>query len=265
MNPGPETPPPLQFDTVVPTRPADAAAPPAGVRCVACQQLVADEYFDINGHPVCAGCRDAASHQVQTPTGAGVLMRAAGLGIVAAILGAIVYYGVMALTNFEIGIVAIAIGYMVGYGIRLGTGGRGGRRFQVLAVVLTYWAVGLAYTPFVFSEAGNEQPAQVGDGVLQVGRGAGAGASTAPATPVAADDAAEGTGLGYALVVILGLTFALPVLSVVSSLPGGLISAAIIAFGMHQAWKMTSAPHLAISGPYRVGDAPVGGVPPLAS
>jgi hypothetical protein len=35
---------------------------------------------------------------------------------------------------------------MVGYGIRLGTRGRGGRRFQVIALVLTYWAIGLAYS-----------------------------------------------------------------------------------------------------------------------
>ena len=65
----------------------------------------------------------------------------------------------------------------------------------------------------------------------------------------------EGLGLGYAVVVLFGFTFALPVLSIMSSFPGGLISAAIIAFGMHQAWKMTATPQLAISGPYRVGAA----------
>ena len=39
---------------------------------------------------------------------------------------------------------------MVGWAIRKGTAGRGGRRFQILAAVLTYWAVGLAYTPLAF-------------------------------------------------------------------------------------------------------------------
>ena len=37
-----------------------------------------------------------------------------------------------------------------GLRVRKGAGGRGGRRFQILAVVLTYWAVGLAYTPLAF-------------------------------------------------------------------------------------------------------------------
>ena len=76
--------------------------------------------------------------------------------LVAAIPGAILYYAVIAITNFEIGIVAIAIGYMVGWAVRKGAGGRGGRRFQVLALVLTYWAVGLAYTPLRSSRSTEE-------------------------------------------------------------------------------------------------------------
>jgi hypothetical protein len=51
------------------------------------------------------------------------------------------------------------------------------------------------------------------------------------------------------------LSLGLPVLSVLGSMPGGLLSAAIIAFGMHQAWQMTAAPQLQVSGPYRVGAA----------
>lgn len=252
MSSGPDTP-PLQFDTVVPSLPVESAAEATGVRCVTCQQLLVDEYFDVNGQAVCATCKETVSEQAQTPAGAGPLLRAAGLGIVAAILGAVVYYGVIALTDLEIGIVAIAIGFMVGYGIRLGTKGRGGRRFQVLAVVLTYWAVGLAYTPLVFEAATSAEQQQTQDGAQ-------AAESTASATPDAGDatanDAGGGVSFGYALLVLFGLTFALPVLTVVSSMPGGLLSAAIIAFGMQQAWKMTGAPQLAISGPYRVGGVP---------
>ena len=70
----------------------------------------------------------------------------------AAIAGAAIYYAVIAIAHLEIGIVAILIGYMVGWGVRKGAGGRGGRRFQILAVVLTYWAVGLAYSPLAFEE-----------------------------------------------------------------------------------------------------------------
>ena len=34
-----------------------------------------------------------------------------------------------------------------------------------------------------------------------------------------------------------------------------LISAAIIGFGMRQAWLMTAAPQLVITGPYRIGSS----------
>ena len=54
------------------------------------------------------------------------------------------------------------------------------------------------------------------------------------------------------MLMLLAFTVALPVLSVVSSFPSGLISAAIIAFGMHQAWRMTAAPNVQITGPYRI-------------
>ena len=62
----------------------------------------------------------------------------------------------------------------------------------------------------------------------------------------------DGSHDGLRLVVLqsFGFSLALPVLSVVSSLPGGLISAAIIAFGMHQAWQMTGIPALEIPGPF---------------
>jgi len=59
-------------------------------------------------------------------------------------------------------------------------------------------------------------------------------------------------GLGIGLALLAGFSFALPVLAVIGSLPGGIISAAIIVFGMQQAWRMTGAPRLVITGPYRI-------------
>jgi hypothetical protein len=47
--------------------------------------------------------------------------------------------------------------------------------------------------------------------------------------------------------------FALPVMAVLGSLPSGLISALIIGFGMHQAWRMTGDARPRITGPHRVG------------
>ena len=229
----------LQFDTVLP--PAEEAArdpSAAGAACAMCSRAIEDQYFDVNGQSLCPQCREQVASHAETPRGAGAIGRALLFGGAAAVLGAILYYAVIAITRFEIGLVAIAIGYMVGYAIRMATRGRGGRRFQVMAVILTYWAVGLAYTPLAMRGASRQQ---------ETTQQSAASAEAAEAPSL------RRSLLGLALLV--GFTFALPVLVIASSLPGGLISAAIIAFGMHQAWRMTAAPQFEISGPYRVGAA----------
>jgi hypothetical protein len=240
----------LQFDKAVPAATASDLAAPQGVTCVDCKQTIADEYFDINGDAVCDHCRKQIVDQLATPAGLGVFGRAGLYGVAAAIAGAILYYAVIAITDFEIGLVAIAIGYMVGWGVQKATGGRGGRRFQVLAVVLTYWAVGLAYTPFAFRGMATE--AQTQQASATATPDASTPAAAEPAPPESADEPMTASQFVLAIVFMFVLSFALPVLSVMSSLPGGLISAAIIAFGMHQAWRMTGVPQLAISGPYRI-------------
>ena len=252
MNSDPATIKPLQFDTATPGLPAEAGISNAGVTCVACRRTLVDEYFDVDGQSTCPSCRNDIARYAETPREWGVLARACLFGFVAAILGAIVYYAVIAITEFEIGIVAIAIGYMVGYGIRMATKGRGGRRFQIMALVLTYWAVGLAYTPLVIAGVGNQEETQQASGNATGSTIAPADAPVAPDTP----DAADAPNLPLALALLVALTFALPVMVVAGSLPSGLISGFIIAIGMHQAWRMTAAPQPQITGPYRIGADP---------
>lgn len=235
---------PLQFDTAraaAPTSLADATQ----VTCSVCHRALSESYFDVNGQAACESCCRQLEQHAETPRQWGTFARAALLGFIGAVIGALLYYAVIAITDFEIGIVAIAIGYMVGYAIRLATAGRGGRRFQVLAVVLTYWAVGLAYVPFVFQGSSGQDPTT---------------AQTEPNSPaqeVAAPPAENAPpSLTLALTLLAAFSLALPVISIVGTLPSGLISAAIIAFGMQQAWRMTGAPQLQITGPYRIGPAP---------
>ena len=145
----------LQFDRVVSNAPGatDAAGQTAAI-CKACGKPIDRDYYHLNGKVACESCRHAIAAAVESPKGALPFVRAAGLGFIAAIAGAAIYYGVIALANLEIGIIAIAIGYMVGWAVRKGAGNRGGRRFQILAVALTYWAVGLAYAPLILTNSG---------------------------------------------------------------------------------------------------------------
>ena len=80
--------------------------------------------------------------------------------------------------------------------------GIGGRQYQIVAVALTYAAVGLAYAPLALGGLPS--------------------------------DAADLGKLALAVVT-------LPAVAVVRSLPSGLITALIIGIGMAQAWRMTGA------------------------
>lgn len=260
----------LQFDRVE-TTPRGDAPQSHGVTCAVCNRAIETEYYHANGKPICEQCRHVVMAATATPKSVGPLVLAALFGLGAAIAGAAIYYAVIAIANLEIGIVAILIGYMVGWAVRKGAGGRGGRRFQILAVALTYWAVGLAYAPLAFKEIVKPNRTKA-DSVASAAPVANDTAIVAnpPADPStvrasAASDSSTGAGVeatvsGRDFAIALGgvflLIFALPVLTVFGSMPFGLISALIIFIGMRQAWVMTGVPKLAISGPYKVGAGP---------
>ncbi len=298
-DPNAPAPEPLQFDRAidaaaddaapnadVAAAAADATAAPA-IECSACNASIKTYYYHVDGLTVCAKCKQTAERSGAAQRGGGALIKAFLLGGVAAVLGAAIYYGVIAITNFEIGLVAILIGFMVGFGVRMGAAGGGGRRYQVMALVLTYFAVGLAYTPLAFKGAMDARTPSADslsavdsieadsiDAVLAAEAAEEDSADVALAGDTDSDSAAAkptgaikiGLGralLGAGMIAVGGflMVFALPVIAVLGSLPSGLISAFIIGLGMHQAWKMTAGHNVSITGPYKVG----GDVPAIAT
>jgi len=236
----------LQFDRAVSSQPA---SPGLSVTCAACRKSIADEYYDVNGHTVCARCRTVLEASAETPAGMGPLAIAAACGFFAALAGSIIYYVILDFAHLEIGIVAVLIGYMVGYAVRKGARG-GGLRFQILAVVLTYAAVAFAYAPILIRgtiEAQNKKRATQQTQVT--------GSTQASVSPSAEPSSRriDPTAAVVGIATLLALSFALPVLIIFNTFPSGLISAFIILFGLRQAWKMTAAPHIQVLGPYRVG------------
>jgi hypothetical protein len=192
--------------------------------------------------------------QASTPQGWTFMARAGLFGLGAAVAGAAIYYAVIALANLEVGFVAILIGYMVGYAVRKGAGAQGGRRFQILAVALTYWAVGLAYTPLaLMGPDANEQKSATTASANSSGAPA-----VSPAAPLPAEENSTPSRGGFlvGLAILFGFIFALPVMVIVGSMPSGVISAFIILIGMRQAWQMTAAATLNVDGPFRIGTGP---------
>lgn len=256
----------LQFDRAVHEGPNGGTE--SGLACAMCGTPLRTQYFHVGEQPACGTCKEAvqrANEKAATQSRrAGIMARAFGFGLAAAVAGAILYYAVIALTGWEIGLVAIVIGFMVGFAVQKGSGSAGGRRYQILAVVLTYFAVGLAYAPLAFksfSEGGSPTDTAVADSAgssasTVASDTTGATESGAATTPAAPTTASSAPGMMVALGATFLFIFALPVMYIAGSMPSGLISAIIILVGMQQAWKMTAKVDVPISGPYKVGTGP---------
>ena len=256
----------LQFDRAVDPSAADAAG--GAPVCSACSKPIRMYYYDVDGATVCSTCKQGVERASGTGAGraTGGMLKVVLAGLGAAVAGAIIYYSVMEYLNLEIGYVAILIGFMVGYAVRSAAAGRGGRRYQLLAAGLTYFAVALAYAPFALRAgedgAGEDiaadsvavvsdvsDPGSADAAVASTDAGADADAATSDAIAPRIGVGGFAMGLGGGLLFVL----ALPVIVILGSMPSGLISAAIIGFGIHQAWSMTKAVQVAITGPFKVG------------
>lgn len=248
---------PLDFST-------SASPDTASATCAACKRPILDQYWSAGEAVVCGDCKAAVERgQQATPdvmSRAARFSRAALYGAGATVVGALIWYAVARLLNLEIGLIAILLGYLVGRAVFLGSGKRGGRRYQILAVFLTYLGIGLAYAPFALealressgAEADSARAAPSADSLADAGEPAPApGTAGEPSvTPGGNPDAA---GFLLAVGVLLLGILTLPVVISVGGLPGSLISLLIYGFAIVQAWRLTASATVAFTGPFRVG------------
>jgi hypothetical protein len=268
----------LNFDRAESASGADGAAPN---QCANCGKALSASYHTANGAPICSSCRGKLQSAVAPVRSPALLFKALAFGFAAAIVGAIIYYAVMRFLNLEIGLVAILTGWMVGKAMHTATAGRGGRLMQVSAGLLVYVSVAMAYFPFAVQQIREEiaaAPLELGVDVPEIERLVDSArvaalvdsmAAVAAADPnrdaamteVALTDAdrralreenAPDVNPLLGLIIVAGFAFALPLLAIVGSMPGGLISAAIIGFGIVQAWQLTGAPQIHFEGPFKL-------------
>jgi hypothetical protein len=197
----------LQFDTAVHSSPV-----PAEMTCAGCARPLLSVYHSVNAKPVCSDCRV----QLLNPP-AGSVVRAVLLGTAAGFAGWCVYFAILKLTDYQLGIVAILVGYLVGRGVNKGSAGRGGRTYQVLAVLITYVAITASYLPLILTEMAKRGSVGAGGWI-----------------------AAEIMALAY------------PMFAITES-PIGLV---ILGFGLWQAWTLNQAVELSVQGPFTVAGAP---------
>ena len=147
----------IQFDQ------AEYATPvPSDPTCDVCHRVVLDSYYEINGKVVCASCRQGVEAALRGGSRLGRVFKALVLGSAAALIGAVLYYAFVRITNVNFGPVAVVLGLMVGGAVRKGSGNRGGRFYQLLAVFLAYSSIAGMHVPALiegfqqFGQKGNE-------------------------------------------------------------------------------------------------------------
>jgi hypothetical protein len=246
--PAPPGPGGLQFDRA---EPAGAGTP--GLACAACKRAIGGDYYTAGPHPVCPECRGAILASLTGGSGFARFAKALILGAVAAAAGAGIYYGVLALTGYQIGFVAIIVGLMVGAAVKKGAEGRGGWRYQLLAMALTYVAIVSTYIPFIL-EAVRKQPPPAEASKEAPAPAAPQGQEPAPPPgPSAGQPSKELTAGGclFALVLIAGIALAAPFLAGLENLIGLLI----IGFALYEAWALNRKARVELAGPFRAPGA----------
>lgn len=241
------TDPNLQFDR------AEQAAPAAGATCGFCAQPIAGTYFEINGKVACLRCRGQIMAAWNRGSPRLRFAKALGLGAAAAALGAALYFGIEAVTGYELGLVAIVVGLLVGGAVRKGSDGRGGWRYQALAMFLTYSAVVATDSSLIARELTKEFRARADSVRARPDSGptlAGAtpGAPARPDSVTRAKRPAPGfLAVALGLAVLLALAYAAPIMIGVSS-PLHLVIAGI---AVYEAWKLNKGVVLRVTGPYQ--------------
>ena len=172
-------------------------------------------------------------------------------GTGAGLVGAVIWFAIRRIAHLEIGLVAIVLGFFVGKAVRKGSGNRGGRGYQVLAVLLTYCCIAANYMPDVL-EGGSRLATSIKQPMPRRRQAA----TTAPRTRRRKNQSGGPRFVpALALVVVAALVFVFSL--TVPFLPGAenIIGLLIIGFALWEAWKLNARRLLPISCPYQLGPA----------
>lgn len=238
------TPPPgdLQFDRVE----TEGAKAPG--TCAECGQPIRDVYYEVNGRVLCDRCRRKMQAKWSAGSSAGRFGKAVVFGLVAAAAGSALYYAVLALTGYEFGLIAIVVGLAVGVAVNKGSNGRGGWKYQALAMVLTYTSIVSSYVPLIIREA---QTQRVSDSLYVDSAASPLVLDSAPAVAASdsgSGDSAHASNAALAVLMGIGVIYAIPFLAGFQNI----IGIVIIAIGLYEAWKLNKRAERNVAGPFKV-------------
>jgi hypothetical protein len=141
---------------------AEYSSKPRSNRCQFCEQT-GGNYYRVNDAMACPGCVEKMISERAADKHA-AYVRAVTSGIGAAVAG-LVGYALIAilLQGWVISYMSLGVGWLVGTAMMKGSNGVGGRRYQIIAALLTYAAVSMAAVPisiYFASERGRQRETQ---------------------------------------------------------------------------------------------------------
>ncbi|MGE5325224.1 MAG: hypothetical protein ACM3SW_20315 [Actinomycetota bacterium] len=229
---------------------------PGGAFCKACRQSVTRSFYRYGNEILCGRCADRLKREVPQDSHASFVRAMVG-GLVGFAIGLALYAGFVIATGISIGYVALVVGFLVGKAMMIGSGGVGGRRYQIAALLFTYAAVSMASIPITIhymrkqsppAPAAQQKIASQDDSV------AGTSQSAPPATNNGTRPVRK-MSLGSVVGVLALIGLASPFLEL-SAGPSGFIGLIILFVGLRFAWKMTAGRgNTKIEGPFQLSNA----------
>lgn len=93
---------------------------------------------------MCSNCARTVERAFQAETEDIRPVNALLLGLGAAMLSSVVWYGAVVITNLQLGIIAVGVGWLVAQAVMLGAGRKRGSTLQGLSVTITVLAMGFS-------------------------------------------------------------------------------------------------------------------------
>jgi len=230
---------------------ADYGTSQTGDTCKVCKHPVGRTYYRANNAVVCGRCTDNLKRQIPQDSHT-AFVRAILFGIGGFAIGMALYAGFVIATGISIGYLALAVGFIIGKAMMTGSKGVGGRRYQIVAVLLTYAAVSIAYVPILIHFM-NKQRTERAAITQKASNNPARNAQVEPPTgnvpvPTSRPNLAAIVGR----LALWGL--ASPFLRLQYG-PSALLGLIILAVGMQFAWKMTAGKGMVITGPFQSANA----------
>ena len=213
-------------------------------KCVMCRAAIDQDYYHLAGQVICPACAEQARSTQHRPKGQWV-MRGTLYGAGAALACSICYAIITMVTGFELALISILVGYLIGRAVRTGSYGLGGRRLQIVAVILTYLSITTSYAPLIVKSVWDSNKKEDS---ATAGKAGAANPGTAPQEKVAAPPP---SGLLFAVAFIIGISLISPFLGLTEGV-SGFLGILIIFFGLSRAWRETARDERLLLGPYSV-------------